>query len=148
MLVAFVAAGAAGLMGVRTATASDARGGVVVRVTFAAVTRPGLASPFEVEVSRQDGSTLDAPVRLAVSAHYLAMFDTDQVSPAPSSEASGGDEVVWQFDPPFGGGRLRVRLDARVQPGVRWGRDGSVRVLRGDGGATAAEVSFRTWVAP
>lgn len=148
VLVAFVAVGAAGVLGVRTATTSDAGGDVVARVSFAAVTRPGLATPFEVEVSRRDGAAFDAPVWLAVSAHYLAMFDAHQVSPAPSSEVSGPGEVVWRFDPPLDDGPLRVRLDARVEPGVRWGRDGFVRVLRGDDGATAAEVSFRTWVAP
>jgi hypothetical protein len=97
-------------------------------------------------VSRRDGAPLDGPVEVAVSAHYLAMFDVNVVSPAPAAETRTADQVVWEFDPPPGGGPLAVSLDARVEPGIQWGRDGEVQVL--DGGEPVVGSGFHTWVTP
>jgi hypothetical protein len=74
-LALFLALALAGVFGLRTATASSAGGGYEMRVTYARITRPGLATPLDVEVARRDGASLDGPVEVAVSAHYLAMFD-------------------------------------------------------------------------
>ena len=136
-----------GLFGVSTTTTSGSGGGYDVRVTHARVTRPGLATRFEIEVARTDGSPLGQPVTLAVSSSYLGLFDENGLAPAPASETSAPGQVVWEFDPPpAAGGVLAVSLDARLEPGVHWGRDGFVRVM--DGATVAAEVRFHTWVAP
>ena len=145
-LALFLALALAGVFGLRTASASSAGGGYEMRVTYARITRPGLATPLDVEVSRRDGAALDGPVQVAVTAHYLAMFDVNAVSPAPSSESRTPDEVVWEFDPPPGGGPLAISLDARVEPGIQWGRDGEVQVL--DGGEPVVGTRFHTWVTP
>ena len=145
-LALFLALGLGGVFGLRTATVSSAGGGYEMRVTYARITRPGLATALDVEVSRRDGAALDGPVQVAVTAHYLAMFDVNAVSPAPSSESRTPDEVIWEFDPPPGGGPLAVSLDARVEPGIQWGRDGEVQVL--DGGEPVVGSSFHTWVTP
>lgn len=146
VLTLFLALGLGGLLGLRTATTSSTGGGYELRVTYARVTRPGLATPLDLEVSRAGGAPLDGPVRVAVTAHYLAMFDVNVVSPAPSSETRTPDDVVWEFDPPPGGGPLAVSLDARIEPGIQWGRDGEVRVLEGD--RAVAVSRFHTWVTP
>jgi hypothetical protein len=137
-----------GVFGVSTTTSSGSGGGYDVRVTHARVTRPGLATRFEIEIARSDGSPLRGPVTLAVSSSYLGMFDENGLDPQPASETAGPGQVVWEFDPPpaAAGGALVVSLDARLEPGVHWGRDGFVRVM--DGATVAAEVRFRTWVAP
>ncbi len=54
--------------------------------------------------------------------------------------------MVWEFDPPPSGGPLAISLDARVEPGIQWGRDGEVQVL--DGGEPVVGSSFHTWVTP
>lgn len=147
VLCVFLALGAAGVFGVRTATTAAAGGLYELRVKYPSVTRGGLASPLDVEISRRDGALLDEPVRIAVSSDYIAMFDANQLSPAPSSETSRADELIWEFDPPPAGEVLQVRFDARIEPAVQWGRDGFVRVLDDDG-APVAEVTFHTWVTP
>jgi hypothetical protein len=145
-LTAFLALGLAGVFGVRSATATGEGGGYELRVTYAAVTRSGLASPFAIEVTRRDGAPFREPVQLAVSSDYLALFDANQLAPAPTSEASTRDRVVWEFEPPPGGDTLRIRLDARVEPAVQWGRDGFVELV--DDGETLVAVSFHTRVMP
>jgi hypothetical protein len=147
-LFVFLALGLAGVFGVWTTSSSATGGGYHVRVSHARVTRPGLATPFAIEVSRADGSPLREPVTLAVSSSYLAMFDDNGMDPQPSSETAGPDQVVWEFEPPpeADGDALVVTLDARLEPAVQWGRDGFVRLM--DGSDVAAEVRFHTWVAP
>jgi hypothetical protein len=147
-LVVFLALGLAGVFGVWTTSSSATGGGYQVRVSHARVTRPGLATPFAIEVTRADGSPLREPVTLAVSSSYLALFDDNGMDPQPSSETAGPGQVVWEFDPPpaAAGDALVVTLDARLEPAVQWGRDGFVRVM--DGSEVAAEVRFHTWVAP
>ena len=83
---------------------------------------------------------------LALAGVFGLMFDVNVVSPAPAAETRTADQVVWEFDPPQGGGPLAVSLDARVEPGIQWGRDGEVQLLVG--GEPVAGSSFHTWVTP
>ncbi|HEX6421013.1 MAG TPA: hypothetical protein VFZ77_21095 [Acidimicrobiales bacterium] len=145
VLALFLLLGVAGVFGVRTATATGSGGGYEVRVTYARVTRPGLATALAVEVER-DGGAHAGPVGLAVSARYLDMLDLYRVSPAPTSETHTPDRVIWEFDPPPAGEALAVSVDARLEPGIQWGRDGEVLVL--DDGRPVVEVGFHTWVTP
>jgi len=129
--------------GVRSEERRDHGGGYGLEVRYPAVTRPGLASPFRIEVS--SGSGFSQPVTVAVDRSYLAMWDENGLSPAPTSELVNGPWVEWEFDPPVGD-VLSVTFDARIEPAVQSSRDGAVRLIVGD--QSVAEVDFRTRVMP
>lgn len=129
--------------GVRTSHRTASAEGYVLVVDYASVTRPGIASPFTIEVRSPGG--FDGPVTLGVDRAYLRMWDENGLSPAPSGERVRGAWIDWTFDAPDGD-VLTVTLDARVEPGVQAGRDGAVQLTVG--GRTIAEASFRTRVMP
>jgi hypothetical protein len=142
-LLVLVVVGAAGLLGVRTGHAT-ARGsdGLEIRLDYARTSRPGLASPWTLTVSRPDG--FDGPIHVATTESYLRAFDTNAVNPEPDGTTSRGDTVEWTFDPPPGD-TLRVSLDAMIEPGVQWRRQATTTVSTG---GAAAEVAYTTWVMP
>lgn len=139
-----VIAGASGALGVRTAKTTSTAGPYRLSVTYAAVARPGLAAPWEIEVTKKGG--FDRPIRIAASSEYLSMFDENGLDPDPASATADADEIVWEFEPPPGD-TLVVSFDARIEPAVQWGRSGRTRVLD-ERGATVVAVSYRTWVMP
>lgn len=143
LLGLFLALGLAGVWGVRTAEVTASGGGYDVTVEYAKVSRPGLATPWSVEVVRRGG--FDGPVTIAVLSDYLDMFDENGLDPDPSKATQDGDRVIWEFEPPPGD-TLSVSFDARIEPAVQWGRDGLVQVLDGDD--PVVEVRYRTWVVP
>jgi hypothetical protein len=53
--------------------------------------------------------------------------------------------VIWEFDPPDGD-TLGVSLDARVEPGAQWGRQGETSILVD--GKPVVTAKYRTWVLP
>lgn len=128
---------------VSSATASATGGGYVLTVRYPEVTRPALASPFEIEVERDGG--FDGPVQVAVSQSWLRMWDENAWHPEPSTGVGEGDEVVLEFDPPEGE-VLRVVYDARIEPDQQRGRDGHVAVVQD--GAHVVRVDFHTRVLP
>jgi hypothetical protein len=142
-LFVFLAAGLAGAFGVRTREASASNNGYELTVTFATVTRPGLATPWSVDVRRSGG--FDGPITIAASSDYLDMFDENGLDPEPSSSTADPEFVVWEFEPPAGD-TLSVSFDARIEPAKQWGRSGVVKVLAED--AEVVQASFRTWVMP
>jgi len=147
--VVIVGLGVTGVFGIRSSTATGGGGEFVVAVEHPAVTRPGHAVGFTIEVSHRDGSPITEPVEIAVSADYWAMFDANALVPAPSAETRGGDVLVWEFDPPpahADRSRLLVSFDARLAPSVNTGRAGFVQII--DDGEPVAEVHFRTRVVP
>jgi hypothetical protein len=138
--------GSVGLLGVRTGAVSVSGGGYTMEVTHAVVTRPGLATPFRIDVVAGEGTNLPDTVVLEVDADYLAAFDFNGLQPTPSASFSRGRATWWTFDVPPGQSGLRVEMDARLEPAVQWARRGAVRlVLDGDDVATA---EFTTWVLP
>lgn len=143
LFLLFVLAGLFGLFGVRSGHArASAPNGMEVELTYPRIARPALAIPFAVRISGLDGVDGDVVVRLRTS--YLAMFDENGMSPTPREETDDGEWTTWVFaSPPED--VLEVSLDTRVEPGLQWGRDGSVRVSVGD---AEARIDFRTWVAP
>ncbi len=145
MAIAFliVVAALVGLLGVRTREVSAAGGGYEMTVTFATMTRPGLATPFDVEVSHPAG--MDEQVTLAVSNDYLAAFDENGLDPDPAISRSDEEFVYWTFEP-SPGNTLGVSFDARLEPAVQWKREGEVRLIRE--GRTLVVVPFTTWVMP
>jgi hypothetical protein len=140
LLVLFVLAGSAGLLGPRTAAVSASAGDYDLAVTYPSVTRAGLATPLHLEVTREGG--FDGPVQLALCDTWFDQVDFQSWYPTPSSEAGGADRLVYEFDPPPGD-TLEVSLDAKEQPGSLWGsRDCTVAVLEED--AVVTSVSFTT----
>lgn len=76
-------------------------------MTYSRGTRPGLASPFHIKVSRRDGSPLGGPVTVAVSSAYLRLYDQNAIDPRPASETATDDAVIWEFNPPLGSSNAR-----------------------------------------
>lgn len=145
-LTLFLCAGALGLLGVRTTTATAAGGGYELTVTYAAVSRPGLATPWSFEVRRPGG--FPDGLTVAVTSRYLDAFDENGLSPAPAQEWADGDRTVWGFAPQVPG-TLSVSFDARMEPGVQLATvHGEVAVLAGPTGPPVATVAFRTFVMP
>lgn len=146
LLIALALTDAVGLTsayGVRGAARSASADGYDITVRYPAVTRPGLASPFRIEVARAAG--FDRPVTVAVTRTYLEIWDENGLSPAPSAEVADGPWVEWELAPPAGE-LLTVTFDGRIEPAVQRGRDGAVRLIVD--GETLAEVTFSTRVMP
>jgi hypothetical protein len=149
VLSALMALGLVGVLGwwdtygVEDATVQASGGGYDLSVRYGAVSRPALATPFEIIVRRDGG--FSGPITLLVDRTYLEMWDENGLVPAPSAETARGDWVEWEFDPPSGD-TLTVWYDARIEPGAQSGRDGSVAVV--DDGQPVATVDFSTRVLP
>ena len=145
-LVTFLALGALGVYGVRTRTASASGGGFEVEVRYAAVSRPGLATPWSMEVRRAGG--FPDGLRVAVLSSYFDAFDENGLGPAPAEETTDRERTVWTFGP-SAADTLVVSFDARIEPGVQLTRvKGRVEVLTGPAGTPAVTVNFSTFVMP
>jgi hypothetical protein len=129
--------------GVDTDHVEASGGGYDLSVRYGTVSRPALATPFEITVTRSEG--FDQPVTLAVDSSYLEMWDENGLVPAPSAETTRGEFVEWEFDPPAGT-ELSVFYDARIEPAAQSGRGGSVAVL--EDGSPVVSVEFHTKVLP
>lgn len=145
LLVVFVLLGAAGVFGTRTAEASGSGGGFEVTVTYPAVTRPGHAVKYEVEVRRAGGFEGE-PLRMRFAADYFDLFDENGFTPDPEAATADGDHDYFEFLPPTGE-VFRIAVDTRVEPAVQRGRRGEVSVLDGSG-VPVVTVSYRTRVWP
>jgi len=139
--------GVTAVWGVETETVravgSDTEGTQLV-VRYGSVTRPALATPFEIVVTRPGG--FDNEIELAVNVDYLELWDLNGVIPSPSSEQSEDGRVVWTFDPPDGD-TLRVVYEARIEPGSQLERRRGVVSLL-DGGEAVLTARFTTRVMP
>lgn len=129
--------------GVDTSTVTASGGGYDLAVRYGSVSRPALATPFDIEVVRPDGFA--GPVRIGVTSAYLRVWDENGLWPEPSSETSSGEWILWEFDPPRGTA-LSLSFDARIEPAVQTGRSGRVAVF--DNGVPVVSVSFHTRVMP
>jgi len=143
LLLTFLALGATNVFGVRTSVASARGGGYRLEVVHAAVTRPGLATPWSVRVTSAGG--FDGPITLATTARYFDLFDENGLDPDPAASTSDGDLLIWEFDPPPGD-VLEVSFDARLGPAVQVGKRATTSVLVDD--RPVVSVSYRTWVMP
>lgn len=145
-LALFVALGTGGFLGVRSRQVSAAAEGYQLTVRYASVSRPGLATPFTVEVTRSGGFP-DGLV-VAVTSSYLDGFDENGLDPAPVAEASDGARSIWTFGP-SPGDTLAISFDARIEPGVQLTRlRGRVAVLEGRVGRPVVGVDLSTLVLP
>jgi hypothetical protein len=131
------------MWGVSSGRVSSTGDGYQLTVRYPDVTRPALASPFQITVEHAGG--FDGPVDIAVSTDFLEMWDANAWYPDPSSSHADDEQVVMEFDPPSGD-VLVVTFDARIQPSQQSGHDGEVAVLEDD--APVASVRFHTRVLP
>lgn len=145
-ITGFLALGALGRYGVRTAEVTSAGGGYELSLRYAEVSRSGLATPWSLEIRRPGG--FDAgTVTVATTSSYFDIFDENGVDPEPSESTSDGQRTIWTFTTPPGGDTLSVSFDARIEPAVQWqGADATTSVV-GDG-TDVASVSYRTFVMP
>lgn len=132
------------VLGVDTAVVTERLpDGVVLAVEYPEVTRPALASPFSIEVSRPGG--FSAPIELAVSRSWIEAWDENGFYPTPSAETGDPEWVVYEFDPPDGE-RFRFFYDARLEPARQSGLTGAVELR--EAGDVVAAVEFETAVRP
>jgi len=143
-LLVLVAAGASGLLGVRSATSSTIDGDVTVSVTYAATARSGLDVPWRVVVERAGG--FDDEITLAVTGRYFDIFETQGFVPSPSDEVRDGEQLFLTFAAPDGDTFI-VDFDAYIQPASQIGRNGTVAVVEPDG-TQVATTSFATRIVP
>jgi hypothetical protein len=143
LLFAFLAVGLTGRLGVHSRKATARGGGYELTVTYGQVSRAGLATPWSLEIRHPGG--FDGPIIVATNSRYLDLFDENGFDPQPSKATATADEMIWEFDPPDGD-TIAISLDARVEPGVHWGRTGETSVLVD--GKPAATVKYKTWVMP
>jgi hypothetical protein len=143
VLACVLALGLAGLLGVQTATKTAAGGGYELTVTYGRVSRPGLATPWSLEIRHPGG--FDGPVTVSTNSKYMDLFDENGFDPQPSKATATPDAVVWEFDPPDGD-TIGVSLDGRIEPGAQWGGTGETSVLVD--GKPVVTVKYKTWVLP
>jgi hypothetical protein len=143
VLFGVVALGLSGQLGVRSRTTTVQGGGYELTVTYAQVSRPGLATPWSMEIHRPGG--FDGPVTVSTKTGYLDLFDENGFDPEPSRSTATADAVIWEFEPPDGD-TLGISLDARIEPGAQWGRTGETSVLVD--GRPVVTARYKTWVMP
>ena len=143
LLLLFVLAALAGLLGVHSTTARASEGAWTVSVTHAGIARAGLDVPFDVTVRRKGG--FDSDVTLAVTSSYFDIFESQGVDPEPSDETADGSTLYMTFSKPPGD-TLTVSFDVYIQPSAQIGRSGTLSVI--DGGRPTAAVDFKTFLVP
>lgn len=143
VLVGVLAVGLTGRLGVQSRTTTARGGGYELTVTYGQVTRAGLATPWSLEIHHPGG--FDGPVMVSTNTRYLDLFDENGFDPQPAKSMATPDAVIWEFEPPDGD-TLGVSLDARLEPGVQWGRTGETSVLVD--GKPVVTATYKTWVVP
>ncbi|MGH9042466.1 MAG: hypothetical protein ACRDZ3_19795 [Acidimicrobiia bacterium] len=143
LVAVFLLLGLSGMLGVRSRSTTVVGGGYELTVTYGQVSRPGLPTPWSFEVRRPGG--FDGPVTLSTASEYLDMFDENGFDPQPSKVTATPEAVIWEFEPPPGD-TLAVSLDARIEPGVQWGRLGETSVL--EDGEAVVTARYKTWILP
>ena len=137
-------AGAVGLLGVHSTTASSSENGWTLQLEYAEVARGGLDVPWEVTVEREGG--FNGPITLALTGDYLDIYETQAFHPEPSASMRDATTLFLEFDPPPSGEVFVVAYDAYIQPGSQRGKDAAVAVV--DQGVQTARVEFRTRLLP
>jgi hypothetical protein len=141
----FLLLGALNVYGVRTRTATAAGGGYELSVTYASISRPGLATPWSFEARRPGG--FPDGLTIAVTSSYFDAFDENGLGPAPVEETTDGEMTVLSFSP-TSSDTLSVSFDARIEPGVQLTTiKGELSVL-GPGDQPVVTVDFKTFVMP
>jgi hypothetical protein len=117
---------------------------MTVRVKFAEVSRPGIATPLVIDIATRNGENLPEELTVEIPRRYLDMFDENGLDPPPDTVTSDGVTEIWTFEP-GDVSVLSIDFDARLQPNSHFGRDGFVIVRGGD---DEVRVDFHTRVLP
>jgi hypothetical protein len=145
-LALFLLLGALNVYGVRVTQKAATGSGYEMTVTYTTVTRPGLATPWSVEI-RHPGGFDSGLITVAATSSYFDAFDENGLDPDPARSTSDGERTIWQFEPPVGD-TLTISFDARIEPGVQLTRlKGEVAVV-GLAGDDAVAADFTTYVMP
>lgn len=123
-----VGLGAVGTLGVSTTTVGNSDNGYRIDVTYADVTRGGLATPFSITASSDDDAPLPPNVTIRLTSHYLALFDQNGIEPTPRASFNTSGTTWWEFEIPEGQTMLAVDLDARLEPAVQSGQSATVEL--------------------
>jgi hypothetical protein len=113
MLAGFVLLGLANTVGMRTGQATATGAGARLFLTYAAVTRSGLETPWEVEVVSPAG--FRGAVTVTTTSSYFERFDLNGWYPEPASMSVRDGLLALTFERPEGE-VLRVRFDGRGAP--------------------------------
>jgi hypothetical protein len=136
-----------GFAGLATSRADTTDGDLTVRVDYATVSRPGLATPLTITIESAAGQ-LPGELTVEIPRAYLSMFDENGLDPSPDAVTSDGETEIWTFQP-GDVSTLSIDFDARLQPNMHYGRDGWVVVRSGDADADpGVRVDFHTRVMP
>lgn len=90
--------------------------GTRLEVRYPTVSRPALATPFEIVVTKPGG--FDDDIELEIDNAFLKLWDLNGIFPSPAEERSGGHTTIWTFDPPDGE-TFTVFYEARIEPAVQ-----------------------------
>jgi len=126
LLVVVLVLGATNVFGPRAVTTTAAGGGFELSVTYASVSRPGLSTPWTLEVRRPGG--FNGPVTIATTGDYFDLFDENGLDPDPEAATTDGDLLIWEFGPPHGD-VLTVTFDARLEPASHLRRSAETSVV-------------------
>lgn len=144
-LTLFLLAGTLNAFGVRSATTTASGGGYTLEVTYAEVSRAGLATPWSAVVTRAGG--FGDTLVMAINASYFDHFDENGFDPDPSSSTVDGEWLIWEFDAPDGD-TFTVGFDARLEPGVQFTSIKGITQVRGPDGDAIVEARYRTFAMP
>jgi hypothetical protein len=142
-LLLLLTVGALGYLGSRTSVAVADANGYELRVTYPAVTRPGLPVRWEIEVDHAGG--FSDPIRIAFSFAYIHLFDISNTEPDATSATATGVDLVYVFDPPPGS-TFRVSMDGNAEPSEHAPFTTTTSVLVGD--SPVVSVDYRTVMVP
>jgi len=138
-----VVLGVANLVGVRVDHASAEADGTNLAVTYASITRPGLSTPWSVEVRRAAG--FPGPLTIVTTSRYFESFDFNQWYPEPSGTRVRGDDLVLTFERPEGE-VFELSFDGRATPTLNLGAR-AVTAIESEG-LPSLSVEYRTVVMP
>ena len=142
-LIGVLVLAVANLLGMRTESVTATGGGYRLSVTYGSVSRPGLATPWGIEVHHPGG--FDGPITIATSRRYLMLFDHNVFYPDPASVTATRDRLIFEFDPPPGD-VFRVTMDGRIEPTEHRSQSAATSLLVDD--VAVVTVSYTTRVVP
>ncbi|TNC39067.1 hypothetical protein [Mumia zhuanghuii] len=144
VLLVVVVAGAAGLFGVRNATATTEDAGWTLSVDYPRLARSGLDTPLSIVVSNPEG--VGEEVVVALSQDYLTIFEHQGIFPDPSDTSTDGEFLYLTVAAAPGATEVRIDFDVYVQPSSQEGEQATVFLLDGD--ERVASTRIRTTLMP
>lgn len=147
LLFVICSAGAIGLLGGHTSTATSAGSGYAMHLSYPGTARPGLDTFWELRVSHQGG--FRGPITIAVTGSYYDLFETQGFYPTPMATTRSGSDVYMKFSPPRGD-TFVLMYDAYIQPYIEpthlFANAATVALV--DHSHVLDSIKFHTWLFP